>query len=53
MFVSSALNYGGDRLLTGSTDKTVQIYSTQSGKQLHSFVGHGEKINSVTWSCTK
>lgn len=53
VFISVSLDYGGERLITGSTDKTIQIYSTSSGKQLHSFVGHGEKINGVTWSSTK
>lgn len=41
VFISVSLDYGGERLLTGSTDKTIQIYSTTTGKQLHSFVGHG------------
>ena len=45
-----ALDYGGQRLLTGSTDKTVSIYHSQSGKHLHSFLGHGDKVNSVTWT---
>lgn len=50
LFISMALDYGGERLLTGSTDKTVSIYHSQSGKHLHSFLGHGDKVNSVTWT---
>ena len=53
VFISVCLDYGGERLLTGSTDKNIQIFSTSTGKQLHSFVGHGEKINGVTWASTK
>lgn len=53
IYLSVALNYGGERLLAGSTDKTVSIYHTESGKQLHSFPGHGDKVNSVTWSSSK
>jgi len=39
--------------LAGGTDRTVSIYQTNSGKALHSFVGHGEKVNSVTWSSAR
>ena len=53
LFISVALDYGGERLLTGSTDKVVSIYSTQSGKALHSFLRHGDKVNSVTWTSSK
>lgn len=47
------LNYGGERLLTGGTDKNLTIFNSHNGKPLHSFLGHGEKINSVAWSCVK
>ena len=53
IFISVGLDYSGEKLLAGSTDRTVQIFSTSSGKQLNSFVGHGYKINSVSWSCAK
>lgn len=53
IFISNALNYNGDRILAGSTDKTVSIFSTETGKQLHSFPGHGDKVNSVAWSSSK
>ena len=39
--------------MAGGTDRTVSIYQTNSGKALHSFVGHGEKVNSVTWSSAR
>lgn len=47
------LNYGGEKVLAGGTDKAVHIYSTANGKAIHSFLGHGEKINSVTWSSSR
>lgn len=53
VFISVSLDYTGDKVLAGSTDKSVQVYSASSGKQLHSFVGHGYKVNSVAWSCSK
>ena len=53
VFIAIALNYGGDRLLAGSTDKKVTIFSCENGKELHSFPGHGDKVNSVSWASTK
>jgi WD40 repeat protein len=53
VFISIALNYGGERLLAGSTDKKITIFNTESGKELHSFPGHGDKVNSVSWASSK
>ena len=53
VFISVAMDYSGERLLAGSTDKTVSIYHTQTGKHLHSFLGHGGKVNSVSWSSSR
>lgn len=53
IFISVGLDYSGERVLAGSTDRSVQIFSTSSGKQLNSFVGHGYKINSVSWTSAK
>lgn len=53
VFISIALNYGGERLLAGSTDKKITIFNTETGKELHSFPGHGDKVNSVSWASTK
>ena len=53
IFISNSLNYGGERLLTGGTDKSVQIFHTQTGKQMHTFLGHGDKVNSVVWSSAR
>jgi WD40 repeat protein len=53
VFISVALDYSGDRLLSGSTDNKVNIYNSQTGKHLHSFHGHGSKVNSVTWTSSK
>ena len=53
MYISVSLDYGGDRLLTGSTDKKVSIFSGQTGKHLHSFLGHGSKVNSVSWTSSR
>ena len=49
----ASLNYGGEKILTGGTDKSVTVYNTSTGKALHSFVGHGQRVNSVTWSCNR
>lgn len=53
IFLSCVLNYGGQKILAGGTDRTVSIYQSNSGKTLHSFVGHGDKVNSVTWSSAR
>mgnify|MGYP000886426151 FL=1 len=53
IFISLHLNYVGDRLVAGSTDKSVSIFNTSTGKQLGCFVGHGEKINAVAFTNTK
>ena len=53
VFISVGLDYSGDRLLSGSTDKTVNIYNSHTGKHLHSFLGHGSKVNSVCWTSSK
>lgn len=53
IYLSCVLSYGGEKMLAGGTDKTVTIYQTNSGKALHSFVGHGEKVNSVTWASSR
>ena len=53
IYISVALDYGGDRLLAGSTDNTVSIISTQTGKHMHSFLGHGSKVNSVSWTSSR
>jgi WD40 repeat protein len=53
IFIALHLNYVGDRLVVGSTDKSVSIYSTSTAKQLSCFVGHGEKINAVAFTNSK
>jgi WD40 repeat protein len=53
IYLCVQLDYTGERLLAGSTDKSVHVYSTSTGKQLHSFVGHGYKVNSVSWTSAK
>lgn len=53
VFISVALDYSGDRILSGSTDKTVSIFNSHTGKHLHSFLGHGNKVNSVAWTNSK
>lgn len=41
VFVSLHLNYLGDKVVAGSTDKKVSIWDVNQAKQLTSFVGHG------------
>lgn len=53
IYLSVSLDYTGEKLLAGSTDHSVQIFAASSGKQLHSFLGHGYKVNSVSWSSAK
>ena len=43
----------GKRLLAGSTDKSVQLYEIGTGKELHRFVDHAMKVNSVSWLSSK
>jgi|JI10StandDraft_1071094.scaffolds.fasta_scaffold1921184_1 WD40 repeat protein len=43
------LSAEGNRFVTGSTDKSVQVYEIGSGKELHRFVDHGMKVNCVAW----
>jgi hypothetical protein len=35
------MNYTGDKIIAGSTDKGVYIYSSNVGKLLNGLVGHG------------
>ncbi len=53
IYLSLSLDYSGEKLLAGSTDRSVQVFSTSTGKQLHSFVGHGYKVNAVSWTSSK
>jgi len=53
IYLSLGLDYTGERLLAGSSNCEVQVFSTSSGKQLLNFVGHGYKVNSVSWSSAK
>lgn len=53
IFISLHLNYVGDRVVVGSTDYSVSIYGTSSGKQLGCYVGHGEKVNAVAFTNSK
>lgn len=48
--LSISLDYSGEKILMGSSDKSVHLFSTTTGKELHSFIGHGYKVNSVSWS---
>jgi serine/threonine protein kinase len=40
----------GSQLISASVDKTVQIWSTVSGKQLLTYSGHIDSVNTVAWS---
>jgi WD40 repeat protein len=53
IFLSAVLNYGGEKIIAGGTDKNVTVYQAHSGKALHTFLGHGDKVNSVTWSSSR
>jgi WD40 repeat protein len=53
VYIGVSLDYSGDRLLAGSTDKTVNIFHSQTGKHLHAFLGHGSKVNSVSWTSSR
>jgi WD40 repeat protein len=53
IFLCVNLDYTGDKLLAGSSDHHVQIFSSSTGKLLHTFVGHGYKVNDVSWSSSK
>ena len=41
IFLSAMLNYGGEKLIAGGTDKAVTVYQSHTGKALHTFLGHG------------
>lgn len=53
VFVSIYMNYLGDKVIAGSTDKTVSIWDVNQAKQLNSFSGHGEKVNAVVFTNVK
>lgn len=53
VFVSIYMNYLGDKVIAGSTDKTVSIWDVNQAKQLNCFVGHGEKVNCVAFTNMK
>ena len=53
VYISVDLDYGGERALVGSTDKSVSIFNASTGKHMHSFLGHGSKVNSVSWTSSR
>ena len=53
VYIGVALDYNGERLLAGSTDKSVSVFNGHTGKHLHSFLGHGNKVNSVSWTSSR
>jgi WD40 repeat protein len=44
------LSKNGRWLLAGCEDATVRLIDTETGKQLHTFVGHDRAVNSVAFS---
>ena len=47
---SVAISPDGQRLVTGSFDKTVQLWDAVSGAHLNTFKGHSEAVLSVSYS---
>jgi WD40 repeat protein/uncharacterized protein YjbI with pentapeptide repeats len=40
----------GCRVLSGSDDRTLRLWDTESGRELHTFTGHHDWVTSVTFS---
>src|SRR5262245_24074898 len=48
--VSVAFSRDGQRIVSGSRDKTVRLWQTATGKRLRTFQGHNEEVGSVAFS---
>lgn len=47
---SLALSLDGERIVSGSYDKTVRVWEASSGKQTHVFLDHQDAVRSVSFS---
>ncbi len=47
---SAAFSPDGDRCVTGSLDKTIRLWDTQTGRLLHTFRGHLGGVSGVAYS---
>ena len=47
---SVAFSPDGQRIVSGSADKTVKIWNANSGKELHTLTGHDNAVGTVAFS---
>ena len=52
MIEAVAFSPGGERIATGSGDKTVHIWNARDGKNLAVLKGHEDEINSLVFDIT-
>jgi WD40 repeat protein len=38
------------RIVSGSPDRTAQIWAAASGQTIYTYRGHGREVNAVAWS---
>jgi WD40 repeat protein len=50
MVNSVAFSPDGQRVLTGSWDKTARLWDASTGKEIRRFEGHSESVESVAFS---
>jgi WD40 repeat protein len=50
MVCFAAFSPDGQRIVSGSADKTIKIWDVESGREIRTLSGHGNYVECVAWS---